>query len=101
MPALENLAGFQRASSSPYSSVSAEKVREKDPSIGQDIDNEARDSDVQNILSEVAKYFLVQTGGGVGNKPWGSERRELGRLPVVGIFHKMANEKGVPHSFTS
>ncbi|EIM80921.1 potassium transporter [Stereum hirsutum FP-91666 SS1] len=76
-------------------------VRGRDPSIGQDIDDEGRESDVQNILREVTKYFLVQTGGEVGSKPWGSEKTELVRLPIVGVFHKMANERGVPHSFIS
>lgn len=86
---------------SPYSSVQVEKVRGRGPSIGQDIDDEGRDADVQNVLSEVTKYCLVQAGGGVGAKICGSEKIELGRLPIVGVFHKMANERGVPHSFIS
>ncbi|KAJ3576321.1 hypothetical protein NP233_g493 [Leucocoprinus birnbaumii] len=28
------------------------------------------------------------------------ERRELGRLPLLAIFHRMGHERGVPHSFT-
>jgi KUP system potassium uptake protein len=29
-----------------------------------------------------------------------AERQELGKLPLLAVFHKMAHERGVPHSFT-
>ena len=45
------------------------------------------------------------TNAGDVDKPDGKgtaeEKRELGRLPMLAIFHKMAYEKGVPYSFVS
>ena len=28
-------------------------------------------------------------------------KRELGRVPLLAVFHRMAHEKGVPHSYIS
>ncbi|KAI0060612.1 potassium transporter [Artomyces pyxidatus] len=45
-------------------------------------------------------YCMVPAGGDEGGEP-SEVRRELGRLPVLAVFHKMAHERGVPHSFIS
>lgn len=42
-----------------------------------------------------------ERSGEVGRGDGDKNLKELGRLPIVGVFHKMAHERGVPHSFTS
>jgi len=57
--------------------------------------------------AESAVYCMVPAlNAGDVNKSDGKgnaleEKRELGRLPMLAIFHKMAYEKGVPYSFVS
>lgn len=48
------------------------------------------------LLRDVTYYCTV--GGDIDGD---DEKKELGRLPVLAVFHRMAHERGVPHSFVS
>lgn len=48
------------------------------------------------LLRDVTYYCTV--GGDIDGD---DEKKELGRLPVLAVFHRMTHERGVPHSFVS
>lgn len=49
------------------------------------------------LLRDVTYYCTV----GGADMDGDDEKRELGRLPVLAVFHRMTHERGVPHSFVS
>ncbi|VDB98094.1 unnamed protein product [Peniophora sp. CBMAI 1063] len=57
-------------------------------------DEEAHDD------SDAATLYCLPPVAFCGDDKGSDGRRELGRVPLFAIFHRMANEKGVPHSFT-
>lgn len=64
--------------------------------VRQDVVNEEVVS--EDDESDVGTLYCLPDDAFSGKNPEG--RRELGRVPLLAIFHRMANEKGVPHSFT-
>ncbi|KZV71451.1 potassium transporter [Peniophora sp. CONT] len=65
------------------------------------IDDEAIvEHEVETEESDTATLYCLPTDAPSGNEKNVEGRRELGRVPLFAIFHRMANEKGVPHSFT-
>lgn len=62
-----------------------------------DVSGEAKEGNRDEVLLRDVTYYCT-----IGNRE-NDERgkKELGRLPVLAVFHRMAHEKGVPHSFIS
>lgn len=65
------------------------------------VDDEAIvEHEVETEESDTATLYCLPTDAPNGDEKNVEGRRELGRVPLFAIFHRMANEKGVPHSFT-
>ena len=73
-----------------------------DEKVRQDVHDDGAivEDEVATDESDVATLYCLPHAAFSGEEKDPEGRRELGRVPLFAIFHRMANEKGVPHSFT-